>query len=207
VPMTESPDPGDSSPEPWTPGTSLLPRTIFSRQVPQSSFGHQTDFSRRANREVALQGGLRPATVSASRAGLEVPRRPPPVADAPRQIGWGDDEDNMAAGVPYMRTRPTTALSPLSPLTAGHPVRAQSPLAAAARAEALFQLSTPLNLRTSAGRWATASDSKSHERRQPVTSHGRKRANNSDEALSSASPRSPSRLLDDKLIDEEDKLM
>jgi cysteine-rich repeat protein len=207
VPMTDSPDPGDSSPEPWTPSTSSLPRTIFSRQVPQSSFGHQTDFSRRANREAALQGSLRPATVGASRAGLEVPRRPPPVAVDPPQIGWGDDADDMAAGVPYMRTRPTTALSPLSPRPVGLPVRAQSPLAAAARAEALFQLSTPLDLRTSAGRWATASDSSSHERRQPVTSHGKKRANNSDEALSSASPRSPSRLLDDKLIDEEDKLM
>ena len=203
-PVTESPDLDDSSPEPWTPSVSSLPRTAsgFSRQVPQIPFGHQTDFSRRANREVALQGSLRPATVGASRTGVQVPRRPPPVAVVPRRTGWVEEEDEVEAGVPYTRTRPVTSVSPLSPLSTGPP-RAHSPLAASARAEALFQLSTPLDQRVSAGRRASASDT-SPERRQAVTSSGRQRANTSDEALSAASPRSPSRLLDDKLIEEED---
>ena len=205
APVRESPGPGDESPEPWTPvmSTTGFSNTPAARRLRTGEFERNfasAAFSARPRRNLALLGSL------SGPDGRGSSRRPPPVATA-----WGDVGDRPAAGTPYIpqRPRPTTGHSPLAERRLQYHLPSE-------RADALFQLRGSLSseqgtrtqgllFSTSLNRTPTASPERRNQssctrsdRRSQLAS-----AQANVQAQSFSSPRSPSTLLDDKIVDEE----
>jgi len=203
--VRKSPGPGDESPEPWTPvmSTTGFSNTPAARRLGTGQFERNfasATFSARPRRNLALLGS--PSGPDGRRSS----RRLPPVATA-----WGDVGDKPAAGTPYLpqRPRPTTGHSPLAERLLQYHLPSE-------RADALFQLRGSLSseqgtrtqgllFSTSLNRTPTVSPERRNQssctrsdRRSQLAS-----AQANVQAQSFSSPRSPSRLLDDKIVDEE----
>lgn len=224
-PVRASPD--QDSPEPWmTPGVSVTDvlNTPGARRLITGGIDRSSSFARttgqRQRRSLAMMGSLS----GTSTRDLRAPRRPPPVSTE----AWGnevEEDDERGAGTPYMPQRPrpsTTAGATQSPLAAGRRVRqlqheypADSFLGRNQRADALFGLRASLSneqskrtatgrLDATAGTWATASyNTITSPYRTPATSPKRREQAEIAQAASFSSPRSPSRLIDDKLVEED----